>query len=90
MKRIVSVFAMTILSLTVLAQSQHGYVKTRGRMVNGQHVHGNPLPGAVVNLYGRTAVGVQNEDGSFSFPVILSFRACSLKQAHLYSTAFTR
>ena len=70
MKRIVSVFAMTILSLTVLAQSQHGYVKTRGRMVNGQHVHGNPLPGAVVNLYGRTAVGVQNEDGSFSFPVV--------------------
>ncbi len=70
MKRIVSLMSMTFLSLIVMAQSQQGYVKTKGRMVNGQHVHGDPLPGAVVNLYGRTAVGVRNADGSFSFPVV--------------------
>ena len=51
------------------AQKQQGYVKTKGRMVNGQHVKGQGLKGAVVALYGRTSVGVQNVDGSFSFPV---------------------
>lgn len=49
---------------------QMGYVKTKGRMVDGKHIKGNGLKGAVVLLQGRTDVGVQNNDGSFSFPVI--------------------
>lgn len=49
---------------------QKGYVKTKGRMVNGKLVKGNGLKGAVVALQGRTSVAVQNYDGSFSFPAV--------------------
>lgn len=52
----------------ILGQKQQGYVKTRGRMVNGQHIKGQGLPGATVKLRGRQAVVVQQQDGSFSFP----------------------
>ena len=70
MKRILWTYMLLFLSIAVQAQTQQGYVKTKGRMVNGQHVRGQGLTGAVVELYGRTAVGVQNADGSFSFPVV--------------------
>ena len=49
---------------------QMGYVKTKGRMIDGKHVKGNGLKGAVVVLQGRTDIGVQNNDGSFSFPIV--------------------
>lgn len=49
---------------------QEGYVKTKGRMVEGKHVKGDGLKGAVVQLQGRTAVGVQKDNGQFSFPVV--------------------
>lgn len=48
---------------------QKGYVKTKGRMVNGKLVKGDGLKGAVVALQGRTSVAVQKNDGSFSFPI---------------------
>ena len=70
MKRILWTYMLLFLSIAVQAQTQQGYVKTKGRMVNGQHVRGQGLTGAVVELYGRTAVGVQNSDGLFSFPVV--------------------
>jgi len=54
---------------TAQAQTQQGYVKTKGRMVNGQIVHGQGLKGATVSIKGRTAVLVNADDGSFSFPV---------------------
>ncbi|MBQ4631957.1 MAG: tetratricopeptide repeat protein, partial [Prevotella sp.] len=52
-----------------VAQTQQGVVKTRGRMVNGKHVPGKGLPGTVVSIKGRTAIGVKNNNGTFSFPV---------------------
>jgi tetratricopeptide (TPR) repeat protein len=53
-----------------LEPMQMGYVKTKGRMVEGKHVRGNGIKGAVVQLQGRTAVGVQKDNGQFSFPVV--------------------
>ena len=49
---------------------QFGCVKTRGRMVNGELVSGKGLPGAIVSIKGRTDIGVRQENGIFSFPVI--------------------
>lgn len=54
------VFAQTL--------SQHGVVKTRGRMVNGQLQPGQKLAGATVQVKDRSAV-VSGNDGTFSFPV---------------------
>jgi len=48
---------------------QVGYVKTRGRMVDGRHIPGKGVTGAIVSIEGRNQIGVQNADGSFSFPV---------------------
>ena len=63
-------FALIVcLPLASFGQTQQGYVKTKGRMVNGQHVAGKGLPGATVNIQGRNSVGVKNANGSFSFVV---------------------
>ena len=51
------------------AQTQQGYVKTKGRMVNGKLVPGQGLKGATVSIKGRTTVLVNSDDGTFSFPV---------------------
>ena len=61
-------FALT-LCLFSFAQTQQGYVKTKGRMVDGQLVPGQGLKGATVSIKGRTAVLVNADDGAFSFPV---------------------
>lgn len=58
-------FCMTLFAQT---QVQQGCVKTRGRMVNGKHVHGVGLPGAVVSVKDRNDIAVKNKDGTFSFP----------------------
>lgn len=50
------------------SETQRGCVKTRGRMVNGKHIPGVGLPGAVVSVKDRNAIAVKNEDGMFSFP----------------------
>lgn len=52
-----------------MAQSQKGFVKTRGRIVNGKVVAGQGLTGATVHVKGRASVLVKNSNGSFSFPV---------------------
>ena len=63
------------------AQTQQGYVKTKGRMVNGQLVPGQGLKGATVSVKGRTAVLVNADDGAFSFPVTESiFRVDSVRK----------
>lgn len=69
MKR--SLFFILCLSLTLgaVSQTQTGYVKTPGRMVNGKRVPGEGLKGATVQVRGRTSILVKNADGSFSFPV---------------------
>ena len=64
-------FAVVImlLDVSVFAQTQQGYVKTKGRMVDGQHIPGKGLKGATVFVRGRTPILVDSEDGSFSFPM---------------------
>ena len=52
-----------------VAQTQTGYVKTRGRIINGKTVPGQGLTGATVQIKGRASVLVKNNNGSFSFPV---------------------
>ena len=57
------------MGLVLSAQTQQGYVKTKGRMVDGKLVPGQGLKGATVSIKGRTAVLVNSDDGSFSFPI---------------------
>lgn len=69
MKKHLLLTALFMLSLMASAQTQQGYVKTKGRMVNGKLVPGQGLKGATVSVQGRTAVLVNSDDGAFSFPV---------------------
>jgi len=81
MKRIFLLIAPLMLSLLASAQTQQGFVKTKGRMVNGKLVPGQGLKGAVVSVKGRTAVLVNADNGSFSFPVTnQQFRLDSVKK----------
>ncbi len=69
MRKLLLFAVIACLPLILSAQIQQGYVKTKGRMVNGQHVAGKGLPGATVNIQGGNSVGVKNANGSFSFVV---------------------
>ena len=69
MKRLLLLSVAMMLGIMLSAQNQQGYVKTKGRMVNGQLVPGQGLKGATVSVKGRTAVLVNTDDGAFSFPV---------------------
>ena len=55
-----------LMSVDVSAQTQRGYVKTKGRMVNGQLVPGKSLQNAVVAVQGRSTV-LSQANGNFSF-----------------------
>ena len=69
-KRILFLSALLIaVTCGAMAQSQKGFVKTRGRIVNGKVVAGQGLTGATVHVKGRASVLVKNGNGSFSFPV---------------------
>ena len=81
MKKIILLSAALMLSLMLPAQTQQGYVKTKGRMVNGKLVPGQGLKGATVSIKGRTSVVVNKDDGSFSFPVAeAQFRVDSVRK----------
>ena len=54
--------------LPLSAQTQQGVVKTKGRLVNGQHIKGTPLGGATVTVKGRNAV-VSSNNGKFSLAI---------------------
>ena len=54
--------------IVVFSQIQHGIVKTRGRMVNGQLVPGKGLSGAIVTVRGGNAV-VSDNTGAFSLAI---------------------
>lgn len=60
-------FLISGLDFFAQTQVQQGRVKTRGRMVNGKHVPGIGLPGAVVTIKDGSAIGVKKFDGAFSF-----------------------
>lgn len=58
-----------LLSTSAIAQTQTGYVKTKGRKgTNGAVVPGTRISGATVQVKGRTAVVTQS-NGTFSFPI---------------------
>ena len=81
MKKATLLITAIMIILSASAQTQQGYVKTKGRMVNGQHVPGQGLKGATVSIKGRTAVLVQSDDGAFSFPIPeAQFRVDSVKK----------
>ena len=65
---LLSIVLTLMFGLSVSAQTQLGYVKTKGRMENGKLVPGQGLKGARVSLQGRTTVLVNSENGAFSFP----------------------
>ena len=67
-KRLLLLTIALFIGTWALAQTQLGYVKTKGRMENGKLVPGQGLKGARVSLQGRTTVLVNSENGAFSFP----------------------
>ena len=56
------------LSLASFAQTQYGYVKTKGRMVNGKLVPGTMIGNAVIQIKDRNDL-ISRNNGVFSFPV---------------------
>ena len=69
MKHITTILLFLSITIASLAQTQQGFVKTRGRMVNGQHVRGQGLQGAMVVVQGGNKVVTQNSNGAFSIAV---------------------
>ena len=81
MKRIVSLLFIFVSVFCYADSVQQGCVKTRGRTINGKHVPGQGLPGSIVSIKDRTAIGVKNSNGTFSFPVTDNhFRVDSVKK----------
>ena len=81
MKKLILISLILFIGTWSFAQTQQGYVKTKGRMVNGKLVPGQGLKGATVSIKGRTAVLVNADDGAFSFPVTESmFRVDSVRK----------
>lgn len=82
MKKLCAFVLLWFLMGGVLAQTQQGFVKTKGRMdAKGNLIPGQGLKGATVSVQGRTAVLVNADDGSFTFPVPETrFRIDSVKK----------
>lgn len=80
MKKTLLIFTALIFSIILSAQTQtqQGYVKTKGRMVDGKYVPGQGLKGATVSIKGRTTVLVNGNDGSFTFPCHWGAVPCGL------------
>lgn len=76
-KRIISLSIVLCFGLVGFAQTQQGYVKTRGHMVNGKHVEGRRVSNATVQIEGHSAV-LSGKDGTFSVP--LTSKSFSLKE----------
>ena len=69
MKRCFLIVCLLVSISAVFAQTQHGYVKTRGRMnVNGTVVPGTRLTGATITFKGRSSV-TSGTNGVFTFAV---------------------
>lgn len=68
MRKALLILILILCALSAFAQMQQGYVKTRGRLVNGSVVAGQRLSGVTVQVKGRNAV-VSKANGTFSFPV---------------------
>ena len=66
MKKTIWLAICLLMTGIVFAQTQQGYVKTKGRMVNGQLVPGKGIQNAVVVVHGRSTV-LSQSNGNFSF-----------------------
>ena len=56
MKKFFLLSAIMAAGIMLSAQSQQGYVKTKGRMVDGEYVPGQGLKGATVSIKGKTTI----------------------------------
>lgn len=66
MKKSICILMCMLVSLIVSAQTQQGYVKTKGRLgSNGTNIKGQPIAGVLVQAKGHNAV-VSNQSGKFS------------------------
>ena len=69
MKHFTLILLFLFLPITIIAQTQHGLVKTKGRLNNdGSVIPGKMLQGVTVKVKDRTAI-LSNAQGEFSFPV---------------------
>lgn len=82
MKKILVIISLILVAITLDAQTQSGYVKTKGRLASDGRtvITGKRIPGATVLVKGRTAV-LSQPDGTFSFPIPSnSFRLQDVKK----------
>ena len=68
MKKVIFMLICALVTLSVVGQTQQGYVKTKGRRTNNKVVAGSPLVGASIQIKGGNTV-VSAAAGKFSFPV---------------------
>ncbi len=70
MKKFILILGISLtLALSISAQTQTGFVKTRGRLgSNGKLISGNRIEGATIQVKGRSAVK-SDKNGNFSFPI---------------------
>lgn len=64
MKKFLFLFILAVYGHICLAQSMRGYVKTKGRMVDGKVVHGVGLSGVTIRIKGINVV-MSGKDGLF-------------------------
>ena len=68
-KHILFLIAILFLAIWASAQTQQGYVKTKGRLANdGSVIAGTRIPNTTIQVKGRTPV-VSQANGTFSFPI---------------------
>lgn len=68
-KKLGLLILVLLLSLFSIAQTQKGYVKTKGRMTDGKLIPGKGLKGTLVKVHGRNTILVDKDDGKFGFPM---------------------
>lgn len=69
MKKCLLFFVLLLIAVSALAQTQQGYVKTKGRLGNdGILIPGTPLSEVLVKIKGRNEV-MSDKRGGFSFPI---------------------
>lgn len=69
MKKYIILFTTMMFSIMLSAQTQQGYVKTKGRLGNdGSVIAGTRIPNATIQVKDRTPV-VSQANGVFSFPI---------------------
>lgn len=81
MGKVLAFLSLFFIATFATAQTQHGIVKTRGRVVNGQVVPGTKLSGATITLnIGNPQVSQAQGTFSFNVPAGKSFSLVSAKK----------